>query len=523
MDVGSVVGTPGDGVWLAAAIAIMTMVCSPIFAQGADYWGRKWFLIIPTFLGCIGAIITALSTTMNTAILGQVIAGISYGAQPLNHAIPSEVLPRKYRPYAQAVVNVAACIGGFLALIAGGALTRNGHPEGFRPFWYIGAAIYGVSGVIGIFCYNPPLRALQTSLTQNEKLRLLDWPGYFLLIVGLVLTCVGLSWAENPYTWSDPHVLSTFTIGIVFCALLITYEWKFTKTGMFHHSLFKLGPNFAIALGTVFVEGMLFFCTNNYFAYQVSTMYETDRLIITTRYSLTFILFALFAITAGAYCSYFKIVRLPTSAAFLSFLIFFILMATSSPTTSGQVWGYPAFLGFGLGVCLCTLVTAAQLCTPPELISLASGLMIGVRSFGGSIGLAIYNAVFATTISRELVPRMEKAVVPLGIAASEIPKLIPALTRHNAKAVAAIPGMTHEIARVAERVFKDAHMVAFRWVWVAAGSFAFVALVASLFLQDPKREFNGKIDAPVEREEELYGRTRAREREELHVARVSSA
>ena len=150
MDVGAVIGTPGDGVWLAAAIAILTMICSPIFSQAADYWGRKWFLIIPTFCGCIGAIVTARATNMNMAIAGQVIAGISYGAQPLNHAIPSEVLPRKYRPYAQAIVNVAACVGGFLALIVGGALTRNGHPEGFRPFWYISAALYGVSGIIGI-------------------------------------------------------------------------------------------------------------------------------------------------------------------------------------------------------------------------------------------------------------------------------------------------------------------------------------------------------------------------------------
>ena len=393
-------------------------------------------------------------------------------------------------------------------------MTSGGHSEGFRTFWYIGAAIYGVSGMIGIICYNPPLRALQTSLTQTQKLRLLDWPGYFLLIVGLVLSCVGLSWAENPYTWSDPHVLGTFIIGIIFCALLVTYEWKFTRTGMFHHSLFERGPNFAIALGTVFVEGMLFFCTNNYFAYQVSTMYETNRLIISIRYSITFILFAVFAVTAGAYCSHFKIVRIPTVAAFSAFVIFFTLMATSTPTSSTQVWAYPAFLGFGLGVCLCTLVTAAQLCTPPDLISLASGLMIGVRSFGGSIGLAIYNAIFATTISHELPPSISNALVPLGFPAGEIPQLKAALMRHNAKAVEAIPGITPEIAQIAEKVFKDAHMVAFRWVWVSAGSFAFVALIASLFLQDPRREFNGTIDAPVEGEKELYGREKAKAREE---------
>ncbi len=206
-------------------------------------------------------------------------------------------------------------------------------------------------------------------------------------------------------------------------------------------------------------------------------MYETDRLIITLRYSITFILFALFALTAGAYCSTYKIVRIPTTAAFITFTIFFVLMATSSPTTSQQVWGYPVFLGFELGVCLCTLVTAAQLCIPPELISLASGLMIGVRSFGGSIGLAIYNAIFATTISHDLAPAIAKVVVPAKIKQEDLGKLIGALARHDAKTLAAIPGMTPQTSAAAREAFKDAHMVAFRWVWVAAGSFAFVALI----------------------------------------------
>jgi len=337
----------------------------------------------------VGSIIISRATLMNVAIAGQVIAGISYGAQPLNHAVPSEVLPRKWRPYAQGFVNVAAAAGGFTALLVGGALTRNGNHVGFREFWYIGAGFYAIGAIICVFLYNPPLRELQISLTLSQKLHLLDWTGYFLLSAGLVLICVGLSWAENPYSWKDPHVLGTFLVGIFFTAALILYETKFTKQGMFHHDLFRRGRNFAIALACVFVEGIVFFATNNYFAFQVATMYETDTLIIMIRYSITFILFGVCAIGAGAFCSRLKAVRLPNVVAFTSFLIFFTLMITSTPGMSQQVWGYPVFLGLGLGACLCSLVTAAQLCTPPELISLASGLMIGVRSLGGSIGLAV--------------------------------------------------------------------------------------------------------------------------------------
>ena len=43
-------------------------------------------------------------------------------------------------------------------------------------------------------------------------------------------------------------------------------------------------------------------------------------------------------------------------------------MATLNETTTQQTWGYAVIVGFGLGICLCALVTCAQLSTAPELM-----------------------------------------------------------------------------------------------------------------------------------------------------------
>lgn len=64
-------------------------------------------------------------------------------------------------------------------------------------------------------------------------------------------------------------------------------------------------------------------------------------------------------------------------------------MASSTKDSSKAVWGYPVLLGWGLGMCLILLVTVAQLSTPPELIATASGLIISVRSLGGTVGIAV--------------------------------------------------------------------------------------------------------------------------------------
>ena len=455
-------------------------------------------------MGAVGSIIVARADTMNMAIAGQCVAGISYGAQPLLHAVTSEVLPRKYRPFAQAADNVAAALGGIVALLVGGAMTRGG-PAGFRNYWYFSFAVYMFATILCAALYNPPPLPSQLGLSQMEKIKKLDWIGYFLLTAGLVLFCVGLSWSQAPYQWPDVHIMAPFFIGLAFLSALAVYEIKFKKDGMFHHDLFKNGKNFPIAIGCVFVEGLVFFAANNYFAFQSSVLYETDPVRVGARYTINFIVYAIFATLAGWYCSLTKQIKLPSIVAFVSMIIFFILMATSGPKTSNQVWGYPVFLGIGLGTCLCTLVTAAQLATPKHLIATTSGLMISTRSFGGSIGLAIYNAILTDKLSKNLGPKIAAAVIPLGLPQESLGPFIGALSAHDNAALAKIKGVTPKIIGAGAGGLKEAFSLGFRFIWVAGACFTVVAAVASIFLKDQKKEFNNHIDHPAEREEELFG------------------
>jgi hypothetical protein len=209
---------------------------------------------------------------------------------------------------------------------------------------------------------------------------------------------MGLSWSQNPYDWPEVHIMVPFFISLAFIAALIVYEVRFKKDGMFYHGLFTNSRNFPIALFGIFVEGLVFFAANNYFAFQVSTLYETDPLRVSICYSINFICYAIFAILVGIYCAMTKQVMIPLIIAFISMIIFFILMATAGPLSGDHVWGYPIFLGIGLGTCLCTLVTVAQLSTPRELIASTSGLMISIRSFGGSTGLGICKSLLAPSI-----------------------------------------------------------------------------------------------------------------------------
>ncbi|OHF03927.1 hypothetical protein CORC01_00789 [Colletotrichum orchidophilum] len=144
--------------WFSATITIMTVVLGPIVSQAADYWGRKWFLVVPTLFGAVGSIIVARASDVNTAIAGFCIIGIAFGTQPLLHTVISEVLPRKWRAYGQASAMISNSLGSITGLIVGGAFNRTSDPasEGFRYYFYMAMAWYFIAAVLCVVVYNPP-------------------------------------------------------------------------------------------------------------------------------------------------------------------------------------------------------------------------------------------------------------------------------------------------------------------------------------------------------------------------------
>ncbi len=125
-------------------------------------------------------------------------------------------------------------------------------------------ALWGATA-IGLFIgYRPPKRHTRLDhLSFWQKLGRLDLPGFSLLTAGLTLFLVGLNLGGGVFTWTAVQVLATLIVGIVVLAAFFVYEWKFTKTGILHHDLFRggraRGRTFAICVGLIFIEGILLF------------------------------------------------------------------------------------------------------------------------------------------------------------------------------------------------------------------------------------------------------------------------
>ena len=178
-------------------------------------------------------------------------------------------------------MNVAAAVGACSAPLVIGALTKANAHTGWRNFYvrvpriagyYISHDIF--SGFKWLYGERPPSAfssvinhqsdtITSTTCLSGKKLARLDILGFILLTAGLTLFLTGLNSGGGLYPWASAPVLATLIIGLLCLVAFGVYEWRFTKTGILHHDLFRggrdRGRTFAISVGLIFIEGILLF------------------------------------------------------------------------------------------------------------------------------------------------------------------------------------------------------------------------------------------------------------------------
>ncbi|KAM0415883.1 hypothetical protein ACHAPT_013145 [Fusarium lateritium] len=485
--IAAVVGGEDKYIWIPQGLIIcVTFTAAPI-AQSSDFWGRRIPILICTAICFIGSLLISRAVSMTMAIAGSLLVGVGSGSSSLLYAVASEIMPRRYRPIAQAGVNIANSLGGIFTLLVGFALVKKSD-EGFRVVWYIGTGLFAINFIAILFLFKPPKRPLQVSLTLRQKLRALDWIGYILFSIGMILFSVGLTWANNPYSWKNAHVLSTFIVGLGFIALTVVWEAR-KKDGFCHHGLFETSRNFALALIFIFVEGFTFYAVNNFLPFEFSLFFESDQFKVGVLVSIIFFGGAASSVVGGLYSAKTKRVRPPLMAGMGLFVIYF-----------AAIWGFTVLAGFGLGFGLVIAVTTGQISTPPGLIATTSGLILTARSLGGSVALPAYTAILNSLLSKNLGPKIADRVLPLGISVDDLPAFIRALANNDQQALARIPGVNPEAISAGLDGLKTAYRIAFRGIWSTAAAVSAVGFILALSVTDPRKSFNMHVDAPIEHE-----------------------
>lgn len=250
----------------------MQAVLSPVIGRLSDVMDRKWLVTIPPLLAFAGAIVSATAHDMTTLIGGGILIGTTLATLSIVQAIPSEVLPLKYRAIANGAGFVGSGLGGIIGTLGAGKLTSL-DTSGWRNLFWLQAALHGSTFLAFLLLYHPKKNSNDALLSWKERLWQIDPLGSLLFIIGTTLCLLGLDWVSK-FGWSSAQVISPLSCGLVALVLFFLYgkcpihdqcltlmhtEWLGRDNGIMPHSLFAISRNFPLAMFALGVDGWIFY------------------------------------------------------------------------------------------------------------------------------------------------------------------------------------------------------------------------------------------------------------------------
>ncbi|KAF2105014.1 MFS general substrate transporter [Rhizodiscina lignyota] len=491
-------GQPGLAGWAIQGPLLMQSVLAPSVGRLSDVIGRKNLVVGLPLIAFAGACICAKSTGINMLIGGSILTGFSLSTLAIVQAIPSEVLPLKYRTIANGSAFLGGAIGGLVGGLAAGALT-NQNVHGWRNTFWLQAALQLTTSLLFIVSYFPKRRSDYERLKISEYLWLMDPIGTFLFIGGTTLVLLAFDWAPDTYPYSNVHVAAPMGIGFALLVLFGLYEWKGRSDGLIAHAYFKNGYNFGLATFAFGVEGWIFFSAVNSITPQIALNlgWEDDSWRISIR-QLAYQVPTIFAsIPIVWYSTKYKDLKSPLIVTYVLFLVITICFATVKPSENNSEYAFLLLSGLGQAGPLTLLVALVQFTAPHAFLSTATGLAFSARAIGGAFGSAVLDAIINGHIASHLVPEVGGAAINAGLPSSSVPTLLKAFDAGTG--FDAVEGLNATILAAAssQRHWTYAH--AYRLGWSSIIPFVVLALVAVAVTKSVKEQMTEHVEAPVEK------------------------
>ncbi|KAJ5762326.1 uncharacterized protein N7511_005708 [Penicillium nucicola] len=493
-----------NGTWVPNALSLVQAVLAPIISSASDtFQARKALLVGPAIISFIGCAIAPGSNSIFRLIAAQVLIGFGFATVPLAYCIPSEIIPRKWRPMAQAFMNIAAALGACAGPLIIGSLTRKNPHTGWRYFYWIQMALWGMTAVCLFVGYRPPKRHTRFDhLSFHEKIARLDLLGMFLLTAGLTLLLTALNLGGGLYPWVSGTVLATLIIGILTLIAFGIYEWRFTTTGILHHDLFRganhSGRTFAICIGLIFIEGVFLFAFVIFYPVLTTSLFETDPFLDAARQQPFWIASASSTVIYGYASVKFRTIRFPMIAGFVIFTSGIVGLATIQPGDDINALAFAALTGLGFGAPLILVIAGVQLSVPHHLIATATAATTCSRAVATAVFTAIASAALNSRLEKYIPTYTVKAALEAGLPKSSLVEFIKALSSEDTTALQGVAGVTPHIVQAGVMALKQAYADGIRVVFIIAAPFGVVAILAAIFLGDLKSVMNYGVDAPVE-------------------------
>lgn len=400
-------GGLGELPWVVTVYVLAAAASTPLWGKTSDLYGRKSLLraAIAVFIGF--SALSGVAQTIGELIAFRALQGIGAGGvMTLAMAAVGDLVSPRERGRYQGYIQLTFLLASLAGPLLGGLFVED---LSWRWAFYVNVPI-GLIALAMLSAYLP-------APAHRGAVRV-DYAGAALLAATVVAILLIATWGGSQYTWGSPQVIGLIAAALI---LLATFLWRERRAAepVLPLRLFRDRAFVTVTAG-LFVSTLSLFAAIVFlplFLQLVTGASAIDSgltmlpLLVASGLSTT--LAGLVMARTGRY-KVFPVAGLAAMAAGL--LLFSTLGAGSS---RARVAAFMVVFGIGFGMVTQILVVAIQNAVEPREIGTATAAANLFRALGGSVGVAVFGAVFTGGL-RHWLPVELGGHIPSGVSATGI-------------------------------------------------------------------------------------------------------
>jgi EmrB/QacA subfamily drug resistance transporter len=376
--------------WVTSAYLLAQTAVTPLYGKLGDLYGRKRVLQSAVVLFLFGSALCGLAQTMDELIAFRAIQGLGGGGLiVLTQAVVGDIVPPRDRGRYQGLFGSVFALASVGGPLLGGVIVEH---VSWRWIFYVNLPL----GVIALSVIAATLPA-----TGRRARPVIDYLGAALLAGGLSAIVLDTSLGGNTWPWGSPQVVLVGALGLVLLGLFAVVERRAPEPilppALVRDPVFRVAGLLSLIVGFALFGAVtflpLYFQTVNADSPTVSGL----RLIpMMGGVVLTSIASGQIITRRGRY-------RMFPIAGTAVMTVGMLLLSRLGIGTSGLAAGlYLLVLGLGLGMTMQVLVLAVQNAVDYSVLGAATSGVTMMRGVGGSLGTAVFGAIFTSRLGAEL-------------------------------------------------------------------------------------------------------------------------
>lgn len=382
--------------WVVTAYVLGTTVSTPIWGKLGDLYGRKAVFLTSVVIFLIGSALCGMSGSslfggvedgMIELIAFRAVQGLGAGGLMVGvMAIIGDLVPPRERGRYQGMIAGIMAIAMVAGPLVGGFITDH---LSWRWAFYVNLPLGGLALLV---------LATTMHLPKYRTEHKIDWLGAGLLSIGITAIVLITTWGGNEYDWASPQILGLAALALV-ALVIFGFVERRAPEPILPLRLFA-NRNFALISMIGFLLGFAMFGAMNFLpmfqqTVQGASATNSGLLLLPLMFGMLVVSLAVGrAITKTGRYRAFPIIGGVVMATGMG-----LLTRLDVDTSKVESSLYMVVLGVGMGFLMQTSMLIAQNSVEQKDLGAASGAATFFRSIGGSFGISLFGAIFASRLA----------------------------------------------------------------------------------------------------------------------------